>query len=574
MKKRNLALSLIALMVGGMTLTSCDPVSKKQGAILTINNGSENAKQIDIDEIFDRYITKSNGISSYYNAICEVVIRASIPVTEEIKTSAERSVNQQKDKAKSNAETNGTNYNDELDAILESNDVENLEELKEKFIYDQLKTKARENYFTEKDNENASVEENRYTLLKDYINTKIPYHIRHILVNVSASDSDAGYKGQITEQEARNLTAVISMLANGNSFGSVAQSGLLSGDTNSATNFGEGDLVTLDTSYVNEFKLGIYAFDEMYNFNKTRIDDKRESRISMSENAVEYYTRHSEIDKIPYSQVLEMAKLVDVTKSNGKTVNDDDANYYPRNVYFNNLFNSHRVALITATAAEAEGLPGFQAPTEANGLKNLIDDTERALVTTDNKPILVVRSGSGDSYQGIFFIVIEKSGLTEDSVSLANYYDYKHNADYYSERIGETYVGFNEKKNTEYNKRKEKIKTAVQSYDRSLDTKIFEYYFDEDKFTYNNEIKFGELTLEQAIKMYISNTRDYYDYSDKSSMEQTWTEFIEKLEFIESNESRRIPKVCADHYKEADTLTADGQLFGKGGECYGSKTIK
>ena len=118
MKKRNLAISLIALMVGGMTLTSCDPVSKKTGAILTINNGNENAKTIDIDKIFDRYITKSNGITSYYNAICEVVIRASIPVTEEIKNSADRSVNQQKDKAKSNAETNGTKYSDELDAIL------------------------------------------------------------------------------------------------------------------------------------------------------------------------------------------------------------------------------------------------------------------------------------------------------------------------------------------------------------------------------------------------------------------------------------------------------------------------
>ena len=565
MKKRNLAISLIALMIGGMTLTSCDPVSKKPGAILTINNGSENAKEIDVDAIFDKYITKSNGITSYYNAICEVVIRARIPVTEEIKNAAERSVNQQKDKAKSNAETNGTKYNDELDAILESNGVDNLDELKDKFIYEQLKTKARENYFAEKDNENATNESERYLLLKDYIDTKVPYHISHMLINVSASDSDAGYKGQITEQEARNLTAAIKRLARGDSFGSVAQS--LSGDTSSAQNFGEGDIVTLDTSYVNEFKLGVYAFDKIYNSNKNKVSEDRISRIAMSDEAEGFYSTHAEIDKIPYSEVMVMDSLVDVTDAHGLKVNDDDPNYYPRNIFFNNYFNSHRIALITATAEEAEKLPGFVAPSEENGLLGLINENERALTTTTGKPILVVRSGSGDSYQGIFFIVIEKSGLTEGSVDLANYYDYKQNASWYNDHIGTTYVGFNEKENTEYNKRKEKIKTAVESYDRLLDTSIFEYYFDTEMFTYNNEIKFGDLTLEEAINMYIQNTRAYYEYSDRNTMEQTWTEFIEKLEYIESNEARRKPLVCALKYTEAK----DAPEYKEGGDCYVEK---
>ncbi|MCH5179617.1 MAG: hypothetical protein J1F32_00145 [Erysipelotrichales bacterium] len=573
MKKRNLAISLIALMVGGMTLTSCDPVSKKDGAILTINNGNENAKDIDIDAIFDRYITKSNGITSYYNAICEVVIRASIPVTEEIKTSAERSVNQQKDKAKSNAETNGTRYSDELDAILESNDVENLEELKDKFIYEQLKTKARENYFAENDNENATEESERYKLLKDYINTKVPYHISHMLINVSASDSDAGYKGQISEQEGRNLTAAIKRLARGDSFGSVAQS--LSGDTGSAQNFGEGDLVTLDTPYVNEFKLGVYAFDKVYSSKYKNADydgkEKRDSRIGMSVEANEYYEEHEHLDSIPYDLVMKMDSLVDVTDSNGKKVNDDDANYYPRNVYFNHLFNSHRIGLITASAEEAANLPGFVSPTEENGLKGLVGDDSRYVLCASNstKPILVVRSGSGDSYQGIFFIVVEKSGLAENSVDLANYYDYKHNADWYNQKIGSTYVGFNEKENTEYNKRKEKIKSAVESYDKLLDTSIFEYYFGEDRFTYNDEIKFGDLTLEEAINLYIKNTRAYNEYSDRNSMEQTWTEFIEKLEYIESNESRRIELRCADAYKDAETSA----LYAEGGACRAKNKI-
>ena len=433
-----------------------------------------------------------------------------------------------------------------------------------------MKTKDREKYFADNDNENATQESERYKLLKDYINTKVPYHISHMLINVSASDSDAGYKGQITEQEARNLTAAIKRLARGDSFGSVAQS--LSGDTSSAQNFGEGDIVTLDTSYVNEFKLGIYAFDRIYNSNKDNTydgKDKRVSRIGMSDEAKDYYANHAEIDQIPYDKVMMMDSLVDVTDSYGLKVNDDDPNYYPRNIYFNHLFNSHRIALITATAEEAQNLPGFVAPSDDNGLKGLVADGTHVLCTTTGKPILAVRSGSGDSYQGIFFIVIEKSGLTEDSIKLANYYDYKHNADWYNDKIGTTYVGFNEKENTEYNKRKEKIKTAVESYDRLLDTSIFEYYFDNEIFTYNDEIKFGDLTLEEAINMYIQNTRAYYEYSDKNAMEQTWTEFIEKLEYIEANESRRIDLDCADKYKEAGSGETDSKKnpYAEGGVC-------
>lgn len=560
MKKRNLVLGLVALMAGGMTLTSCNPVSKKTGSILTINNGSENAKDINVDEIFDKYITKANGITSYYNAICEVVIRASIPVTEEIKNSAERSVNQQKDKAKSNAETNGTKYSDELDTILSQNDVEDLDELKDKFIYEQLKTKARENYFKENDNATASNEADRYKLLKGYIDEKLPYHISHMLINVSASDSDGGYKGQITEQEARNLTAAIKRLSRGDSFGAVAQS--LSGDSSSAQNFGEGDLVTVDTSYVNEFKLGVYAFDKIFN---SKAKEARADRVYMSEEAKDYYNGKT-MDKISYEQIMKMDALVDVTRDeNGLKVNDDDANYYPRNVYFNNLFNSHRIALITAPKSyvEANNLIGFVAGSEENGLNNILGTDEYALCTSTGKPILVVRSGSGDSYQGIFFIVIEKSPLTESANDLADYYDYKKSAAEYNESVGTMYVNFNEKENTEYNKRKEKIKSAVESYDKLLDTSIFEYYFGEDKFTFNSEIKYGDLTLEDAIKAYIENTRAYYAYTDENNMNQTWTEFIDKLEVIEGNESRRIELSCADAYKEAGT----NALYAEGGAC-------
>lgn len=567
MKKRNLVLGLVAFMLGGMTLTSCDPVSKKADAILTINNGSDKAKEINVNDIFNKYITKSTGITSYYDALCEVVIRASIEVTDEIKNTAEQNVNQQKDKARSNAETNKTTYDEELDKILKDNGVENLNELKDKFIYDQLKSKARDKYF--KDNE-----ANGYKLLREYINEKLPYHVSHMLINVSASDTDGGYKGQITEQEAINLTGAIKRLSRGDTFGSVAQS--LSGDSSSASNYGEGDIVTLDSSYVNEFKLGIYAFDNIYN---SKAKDARAENINMSTYAADYYASKTNMDKISYEQIMKMSELVSLTKdSNGIKVNDGDENYYPRNVYFNNLFNSHRIALITApkTYVEANNLVGFKAADADNGLGNVLGTDEYALCTTTGKPILVVRSGSGDSYQGIFFMVIEKSAITETSDTLAAYYDYKKSNDEYNSSIGTMYVNFNEKSNLEYNKRKEKIKSAVESYDKLIDNSIFKYYFNlvPGRFTFNDEIKYdipeyGTITLEDAINKYIDNTEFYYDYTNKNTMNQTWTEFVEKLEVIEDNESRRINLDCADAFADASTSS----LYAVGGACR-VKTIK
>ena len=52
-------------------------------------------------------------------------------------------------------------------------------------------------------------------------------------------------------------------------------------------------------------------------------------------------------------------------------------------------------------------------------------------------------------------------------------------------------------------------------------------------------------------------------------MNQTWTEFVEKLEVIEDNESRRISLDCANAFADASTSS----LYAVGGACR-VKTIK
>lgn len=567
MKKRNFVLGMVAFMVGGLSLTACDPVQKKEGTILTVNNGSEVAKGITVDDIFNKYMTKSSGISAYYNAICEVVIRASIKETEDITRNAEQRVNEKKDEAHSNARTNGTTYDVELDKILESNGVDNIDELKDLFVYERLKDKAQDEYFDNKEGNG------KFELLEKYINEKVPYHVRHILINVSAASTDQGYKGQITESETTKLVAAVNRLAKGNeTFGSVAQS--LSGDTSSASNLGEGPIVTIDTEYVNEFQLGLYTFDAIYNSQQK--DATRLESINMSSKANEYFNSQS-ITKISYEEIQKMRDVASVTKDNlGNLVNDGDANYYPRNIYFNHLFNSHQIALITTTNPGTNA--GFKNKTDVPALQNVLADGEYALCS-GTKPILVVRSGSGDGesgYQGIFFIVAEKAGLTESTQSLKDYYNYKKSIKDYGK---DTYVGFNQQEDNEYKRRANTIETAVEQFDNLLDTSIFEYYYNEinnGKFKINNEIKVSvptyvdgvrqevELTLEDAIKQYIANTREYYDYTNKNSMNRKWDEFVEKLQLIDQmRENRLISMTCATEFSNAN----ESSLYRDGGVC-------
>lgn len=587
MKKRNLVLGMVAFMVGGLSLTACDPVKKQEGTILTINNGSEIAHGITVDDIFNKYITKSTGISTYYNAISEVIIRASIKETPEITTDAKQRVNQAKDDAKSNASTNGTKYDDELDKILQSKGVETLKELQDLYVYEKLKEKARNDYFDQNGGKGT------FGLLKEYINQKVPYHISHILINVSASSTDSGYKGQITESEATKLIGTIKRLARGNeTFGSVAQS--LSGDSSSAEKFGEGDIVTVDTGYVNEFKLGLYAFDSIFNGKASNVDETRLESIHMTDNAKNYFTakKTSKDYKIDFQEILDMEKVASKEKlPTGESIdiNNNDATYYPRNIYFNNLFNSHQVSLITTKNKVVNGIEqkAFKNATEVPALAGLLDEGEYALCSGTN-PILVVRSGSGDGdsgYQGIFFIVAEKSGLIENTETLTTYYDYTKTVEEYSKSIGTMYVNFNQQENKDYRQRASKIESAVKNYDSLIDSSIFTYYLEKGKtelnLKINDEIKVevpkyvnGKrdgveyLTLENAINQYLINTRLYNEYTKQNSMEKTWNEFVDSLQVIDQNRENRLLSIgCAKAINAATSKEDINNLTKKGGAC-------
>ncbi len=574
MKKSNLALALVSILAG-ISLSSCssDPIKSNKDAIITINNGKDSAQSIKVDDIFNKYMLKSAGISAYYNAICEVIVRGTVPETDEITKKAERSVTDIKDQAKSNASANGTSYDTELEKLLTEKKAEDLDELKDNFVYDLLKEKAYDQYF----------DENVETLLSRYVNEMLPYHVRHILVKVSASSLDGGYDGQITEQEAKNLTAVIEQLAGGSTFGSVAHT--RSEDANSAKVFGDLGLMTTATTYVNEFKLGLFAYDAL--FNKTATQTTRKTHINITDDA-ETYLDSKGIGMIEYSDVLKLKNSADIVKDNeGNKVNDDDASYYPRNIYFNRFFNKHTMQVIVHNQATK----GFKAVEDIPELVGVIPNGKFVLVDELGHVVLAVRSGtgSGDSgYQGIHFITVQKSPLVESNLN--TYYKYNEGVEYYNrtEVLGNSFVGFMQNTNAEYKKRAETVENEVKGFDKMIDAAIYHKLKDalndkdEPKFVINSEIKVSvpvydasgnktseteELTLESALETYITNTISFYNSENKLTMNRTWDEFVEKLQLLDTYSVRLKPLVCAETYKNSNTATE----YQTGGACYVKK---
>ena len=87
------------------------------------------------------------------------------------------------------------------------------------------------------------------------------YHILHILVTLSADKSNY-VRGTITESEAKNLWDVVRKLIDSTyDFQEIAMN--KSDDTGSKDKYGDVEIMSTKTSFYNEFKLGVYAYDAL-----------------------------------------------------------------------------------------------------------------------------------------------------------------------------------------------------------------------------------------------------------------------------------------------------------------------
>ena len=382
--KRGLALAMSLIAI---SLTACGDeytypeANWTDGKIVTIGG-----QQFTFDNVYKYFEGSKSSAQSYFSVAKNILAQTVTTRTDAILSIVDTKIEKLHDTWKTNARTNGTSYKEEQEKTFKSEGVEDEDELREKYIADEQITQNSDAFLTVKDG-TENVNEQYYLSeqhTKDYVKDNAPYHVSHVLIKVDASSSGEGfYNGQISADDAKQIDSVVRSLVSATTFGRTAQ--LLSDDSSNAQ---YGELYTKDsmiamqkdTSYVNEFKLGVYAYDTFLNSktknNSTagdnaatkdiraslRVPGKTEGAVSDSEVAEsisETLVGQGKAFGIPLSACFQMAQIAEtesnpidgssVTTMNKKSVS---ARQYPRNILFNNYFNYRGVSFVYDDRAE------------------------------------------------------------------------------------------------------------------------------------------------------------------------------------------------------------------------------
>lgn len=623
MNKGKLSLSLVTSFIAAIAVTACgSKVSSDPKAIVTFTGYDGKQVEVLTDDVYFNYLKSSSGIGKFYDAMLEVLIRyeygndqSALWKGEEdptdsyshIESTCKNRIKSMKNDAKKDASANGTSYKKEWENVLNEQGVEDEKELLQKLIYNMEKENVESWYFRNNETE----------LLKEYIGqgfidnenqsvaASYPYHIRHILASVTSGGSDF-YNGTISESEALKLYTIAKSLSDGKeTFGEIAV--LDSGDTSSAINSdgtrlnGSVGIMDRSTSFVNEFKLGLYAYDALYSGRTADATLNAETGLGMytnytdvkneTETTVRAKLQEIGLGYVPYEVFNKLNTYKDVEKDEmGHQVNDGNSNYYPRNIYWNKYLNRHNVFVITNNVLPEDDVKGTVTDaTAVDGNINVAADgkcgfryidgvslNNDQLILTDEagRPIVCVRSE-----HGIHFMIIEKSIFDEN---LATYYtadkEVYYDADT-KEYSKETYVGYiNTSDNAQYESRAKDIESKIKSFDSTYDYRLFEKLIEDEngKISFKIEGEDKTINLLETVKDYIASQQEQNKWNVEKTLNETWRSYLELIAIQEDNRNadRLIPELCALKYQNADNENVYKEIdpiTGERGVCYYAK---
>lgn len=593
MKKAKLAVGVLTSLLCVGALAACNDVKySKQGYILTYKAADGSEKHYSADDLFKSYYTDADKTQTMFDSIYKLIVKnefttpAKAEEYESIKKLAARDVDGDKQTAKKNADTNGTSYDTEFDSILSGKGCKDEAELLQYYIYER-ESKEFEDSFYEKNmdvlrgsNVKDSGKLNATTDFDGYIKTMVPYHVSHILVKVDDSSATNYWNGTIGEQDCYDLYDVVNKLAKGDeSFGSIAKT--YSEDEGSGASYGDLGIMDKSTSYVDEFKLGLYAYENIYSEYSDTIKDLRDNKnvksISMDDQMILEYMTYTKFDysdpdiisAIPYSVLSTYfnkeseQSVAKVTKGyKDQSVHEDNSLFYPRNVYYNEYFNRHAPSLISFNGDEAAAIAaGFKNFKEIPGgedgktylcAEHLYKKSDGTQVS-DYSPILVVRAGTSD-YQGVHFITINRDPFLEkdkNDCELKDYYTtyFPGQSKYPQRTIGDkiedqqTYVNFNNLDESSSKDRADKLKSSIQGFDTNLQKRIYQVYKDKIVFTEDSKA-IGE-SIDNWINVSIAKTL----FDDNESFDKKFDSYIDNLQQQMNERAKRLSQIAAATYK-------------------------
>lgn len=606
MKKSKLSLGLIACLLSVGSLAGCDSNkvrSSNDGVLLsyTINGGKP--VSIKADDILKEYYDDSTKYQAIFDAIYSVIKINYFNVIDEtvtlsdgskvhlgkdqmdaIKADAEDKVANDKKKATDNADANGTKYKTEFEAILTEQGVKTEEELLAKYIKDLQKERFDDNlydYYTSEVRGEAGtksitrkVNGVNYTFdWNGYLQEQSPYHVSHLMVEIGDS-SDTNYSnGTITEENADSLYDVVSELASGEQkFSYLAYS--KSDDSSSAEK--SGDLGIMDysagTDFIDEFKLGIYAYEQMY-LGVTPSYKGVESKIKIAaDDQTEYrkqvktlfnLANETDIPMVPMWVFEDLFKYKDKkSDENDKPVIEGAELVLPRNVLYNKYLNRHAVFFIDNGEVydndHPEAYSGYTDEKD-NGNFHVVDfnGKKKVVLCADDdpaKPIVTVRGSSGGK-QEIHFMVVNRSPFIEDAnVSLDQYYTtYYYDQPLYPKGTDgkklETYASFLGAETKDSQPRAEEVASKLKSFDSDKLTKYaFLKFMDLEKLEFTKESK----GIEEALMKWIITSVEEKENEQKESWTKRWDKYLDKLARQNSERKKLVPEISIEFFDYAN----------------------
>ena len=576
MKKTKLSIGLISCLLSVGTLAGCDTLKSSNDGVLLSYTVDGVEHKITADDILGDYYNDSTKYQSIYDTIYSVIARNYFATDREtvdyhgtqvklgkpqmatIERDAKEKVSDDKDTAQSNADANNTKYKKEFESILESKGVENEEELYNKYVEELQKETFENNFYTYKiediKNGATDVELDGKQFWNGYLNDQLPYHVSHILVKLADTSDTNYYNGTISEANAERLYNVINELGAGaKSFAKIAMT--YNEDPGSKDKEGDLGIMDYDTSFINEFKLGIYAYEQFY-----LGTDVSNSRIAVSDEVKANYldaakgafglANATDIPTVKLSVFDELKAVAkDETDEKGKAVIESASLVFPRNIIYNKYLNRHAVFFIEGTGTNYKQAFGTTGPTVlcADG-----DET---------KPIVAVRASSGGE-QEIHLMVVNRSPFAGtgsekvvNGVSLTNYYTTFYPAqDFYpvdeNGKKLDTYVNFLTNEASDTKNRAEEFASKLKSYNSD---KLGKYIF--LKYMQEEHIEFKDAALKEALMKWIKTSVEKSAEEKNESWTKTWNEYIDKLVRQNSERKKLVPQACRIGFKKANENT-------------------
>lgn len=579
MKKTAVSFSLLLALLGGC-LTGCDVKHKKidgKQVLFTVGETEVVADDLlgfeDQGKLSYDFLKTDEGVQAVYEAIYNAIAQKNVEITKTIEGAVEERMDDFDEEVENLASSDGTTTRKAEKTKLEQLGLEDREELKNYFtILEQKEELAnmfeKENMEPETDKTDATL--NGKSMLENYVKETSPMIVKHVLVNVA--DSCTLYEmGEITKEEVDKLTSVMQRLALGkasrNSFKSVA---VEESEDTTASKGGNLGIMDTYTSFVNEFKLGLYV-NELINNNECDPNDtfgakEFEDRLFGADGVYANGIRTINVATIgAVLAYVEADQAKDEQKAAGHTKTSEyDVDLYPRNIIYNKYLNTPAIANLRLDLSNAEieidallaecypHMDGVERAAKVQEVMNstyfqalqveanqLLNNNKLVLDGENGKPVVLAKS----SY-GFHFLSTTWTSVGKEAKEAVEYFMYNNTLN----ASTLTYV-----KDTQYNfgystvtvgqnARKTEIKNRVLNYVEGgygdnanktlLDYKIFEYYLA------NGNVTIKDATLKTEVEKMIANERAIKATSISESIYDAWDSYVNSIEACQEQHAR------------------------------------